>query len=124
MHRLHELEDELIMKQHRRFEHKAKPNKYYNVRGFKGHDFNTCIYLITSLGGLILVIINEIGKVFNSFCVRPILIANNVSILLFFLVIHAFIITFVIIHIYSNNKKTINDINKWWSEKNANNNKS
>jgi membrane protein YdbS with pleckstrin-like domain len=54
LHRIHELEEELNMRQHLRFINWKNEDKKYKTSPPSGHHLNFIIYLITTLGSLIL----------------------------------------------------------------------
>jgi hypothetical protein len=72
LHRIYELEKDLHMEQHRRFV-KGLTTKYYNRLGPKGHRLDLAIYIVTSLGGLILGL-TKIGFCYGWFIIPLVII--------------------------------------------------
>ena len=51
LHRIYELEEDLLMEQHRRFLRRENLAQRYRISGPKGHKLDLAIYVSTSLGG-------------------------------------------------------------------------
>jgi hypothetical protein len=83
LHRIHELETQLGMLQHRRFIPSGKDEPIYKVSKPSGHHFNNAIYLIVSAGGPLFTIFMTTPKEWQwGHYVTLILIASIVVIVL------------------------------------------
>ena len=82
LHRIHELEKILGMYQHRRFEDWSNEPKVYILRGPAGHSLNYAIYIIASLGGLLVYLFGKPGVGWQWCCYPTTLIVVNFSIVL------------------------------------------